>query len=90
VVVIGFTVAGISFMALQPLMKENNVNSAYATTLSTLRNYRNKAVTERKRYIVTFTAPRTITVQYGRWLYRSPSPVTVATFTLPAGHYSSA
>ena len=84
VVAIGFTVAGISMMALQPLMKQNRVETAYSTVLSTLRTYRNKAVTERKRYIVSFTAPQTITVQY--WAVAtpvSPPPVTVATYTLP-------
>jgi Tfp pilus assembly protein FimT len=84
VCLIGFTIAGISFMSLMPLLKQSRVDAAYDTTLATMRNYRNKAVTERKRYIVTFTAPRTITVQY--WAVAvpvSPPPVTVATFTLP-------
>jgi Tfp pilus assembly protein PilE len=83
-VAIGFTLAGITFVALMPILKQTHIDSAYATTLGTIRNYRNRAVTERKRYIVSFTAPRTITVQY--WAVAvpvSPPPVTVATFTLP-------
>lgn len=84
VCLIGFTVIGISVMSLMPLMKQSRVDSAYATTLAAVRNYRNKAVTERKRYIVTFTAPRTITVS--RWDFAvpvSPPPVVVATYLLP-------
>ena len=88
VVLIGFTVAAISVIALVPLMKQNSVSSAYDTTLMALRNYQNLAITQRKRYIVTFTQPSpgfgTITVT--RWDYAvpvSPAPVLVATFTLP-------
>jgi prepilin-type N-terminal cleavage/methylation domain-containing protein len=81
---IGLTIAGISFMALQPLLKQTHVDAAYDTTLATLRNYRNRAITERKRYIIQFNAPQTITVQYwGVGVPVSPAPVTVATFTLP-------
>jgi type II secretory pathway pseudopilin PulG len=88
VVLIGFTVAAISVIALVPLMKQNSVSSAYDTTLMALRNYQNLAITQRKRYIVTFTQPApgfgTITVT--RWDYAvpvSPAPVLVATFMLP-------
>jgi type II secretory pathway pseudopilin PulG len=84
VVAIGFTVAAFSVIALMPLLQESHVDSAYDSTLSTLRNYRNQATTQRKRYIITFTTPGTITVQY--WPVAvpvSPPPVTVATFTLP-------
>jgi prepilin-type N-terminal cleavage/methylation domain-containing protein len=84
VLAIGMTVAGISIMALMPMMQETHVDQAYDTTLSVLRNYRNLAVSTSKRYIVTFTAPGTITVT--RWDYAipvSPVPVFVATYTLP-------
>jgi len=84
VIGIGMTVAGISVMALMPMLNENHVDQAYDTTLSVLRNYRNLAITQSSRYIVTFTAPGTITVQF--WGYAvpvSPAPVTVATFQLP-------
>src|SRR5579862_1666263 len=79
--------AGVTFMALMPLFKENHVDAAYDTTLSVIRNYRNQAIIQNKRYILLFTAPGTITVQY--WGYVpppavSPAPVTVATFTLPS------
>ncbi len=51
-------------MAMKPLFNENHVDQAYDTTLSVMRNYRNLSITQSKRYIVFFTAPGTITVQY--------------------------
>ena len=84
VVAIGFTMAGITFMALMPLFKQNHVDQAYDTTLSVIRNYRNQSISQSKRYIITFTAPGTLTVQYwGVGVPVSPAPVTVATYTLP-------
>lgn len=84
VIAIGFTVAAMSFMTLQPMLQQGHVNSAYDTTLGVIRNYRNLSITQSKRYIITFTAPGTITVQYwGVAVPISPAPVTVATFTLP-------
>ena len=84
VIAIGFILAGISVMALMPLYKQNHVDQAYDTTLSVIRNYRNQSITQSKRYILTFTAPGTITVQYwGVGVPTNPAPVTVATYTLP-------
>jgi len=84
VMAIGLTMAGVTFMALMPLFKQNHVDQGYDTTMGVIRNYRNLSITQSKRYIVTFTAPRTITVQYwGVAVPVSPAPVTVATFTLP-------
>jgi hypothetical protein len=72
-------------MAMKPLLNQNHVDQAYDTTLSALRNYRNLSITQSKRYIVYFTAPRTITVQYwGVGVPVSPAPVTVATYQLPS------
>ena len=83
-IAIGLIMAGVTFIALMPMFKENHVNAAYDTTLSVLRNYRNQSITQSKRYILTFTAPGTITVQYwGVGVPVSPAPVTVATFSLP-------
>jgi prepilin-type N-terminal cleavage/methylation domain-containing protein len=76
--------AAVAVLAFMPVLELNHVNSAYDTTLSVIRNYRNLAITQSKRYIVTFTTPGTITVQ--RWDYAvpvSPAPVTVQTFALP-------
>ena len=81
---IGFVMAGVTILALMPLFKQNKVNAAYDTTVSVLRSYRSQSITQNKRYIVTFTAPGTITVQYwGVGVPVSPAPVTVATYTLP-------
>jgi len=81
---IGMTMAGVTFMALMPLFRQNHVDAAYDTTLSVIRNYRNLSISQSKRYIITFTNPGTITVQYwGVGVPVSPPPVTVATFTLP-------
>ena len=60
------------------------MDQAYDQTLSVIRNYRNQSITQSKRYILTFTAPRTITIQYwGVGVPVSPAPVTVGTYTLP-------
>ena len=84
VVAIGLTMASVAFMSLMPTFNENHVDSAYDTTLSVIRNYRNQSITQRKRYVLLFTAPRTITVQYwGVGTPTSPAPVTVATYSLP-------
>ncbi len=83
-IAIAMIMAGVTFITLMPLFRENHVNTAYDTTLSVIRNYRNLSITQSKRYIVTFAAPGSITVQ--RWDYAapvSPPPVTVATFSLP-------
>src|SRR6266853_336608 len=61
---IGLIMAAVTFIALMPMFKENHVNAAYDTTLSVMRNYRTQSITESKRYILTFTTPGTITVQY--------------------------
>lgn len=81
---IGLTMACVTVLALMPLLKQSHVDAAYDTTLSVIRTYRSQAVTQSKRYILTFTAPGTITVQYwGVGFPVSPPPVTVATYTLP-------
>lgn len=84
VIAILMIVTAISFISLQPMLKQAHVDSAYDTTLMTLRRYRSRAITERKRYIVTFTAPGTITVSYwGVGVPVDPAPVVVQTLTLP-------
>lgn len=84
VIAIGLTMAGVTLIALMPLFRQSHVDAAYDTTLSVIRNYRNQSITQSKRYILTFTAPGTITVQYwGVGVPVSPAPVTVATYTLP-------
>src|SRR5579863_1539689 len=83
-IAIGLTMAGVTFIAMMPMFRGNHVDQAYDTTLSVIRNYRNLSITQSKRYILVFTAPATITVQYwGVGVPVSPAPVTVATYTLP-------
>jgi prepilin-type N-terminal cleavage/methylation domain-containing protein len=84
VVAIALIMARVTFISIMPLFKVNHVNTAYDTTLSVIRNYRNLSITQSKRYIVFFSAPGTITVQYwGVGVPVSPAPVTVATYLLP-------
>lgn len=84
VIAIGLTMAGVTFIAMMPMFKQNHVDQAYDTTLSVLRSYRNQSIEQSKRYVVLFTSPGTITVQYwGVGVPVAPAPVTVATYTLP-------
>jgi prepilin-type N-terminal cleavage/methylation domain-containing protein len=53
--------AGISFMSLQPALRDAHVSNAYNASLEALRQAREWAVTNRKTYLVTITAPGTIT-----------------------------
>jgi prepilin-type N-terminal cleavage/methylation domain-containing protein len=85
VISIGMTMAGVTFMALKPMFNENHVDQAYDTTLTVIRNYRNLSISQSKRYIIFFSTPGTLTVQYwGVAVPVSPAPVTVATFSLPS------
>jgi prepilin-type N-terminal cleavage/methylation domain-containing protein len=61
-VAIGLTVAGITTVAYVPVMKQQRVTSAYNSTLMTLRRARDQAAADMRIYVVTFTAPDTITV----------------------------
>lgn len=84
VVALIMIVTSITVMSLRPALKDAQVNSAYSTVLSQLRTARERAIAERKRYIVTFTAPQTITTT--RWDFAlpvSPAPVFVQSTTLP-------
>ncbi len=81
---IALTMAGITFMALMPLFNQNHVDAAYDTTFSVISTYRSQATSQTRRYILTFSPPGTITVQY--WaggVPVSPAPVTIATYALP-------
>lgn len=86
VILIGMIMAGVTFMTMMPMFKENHVDQAYDMTLSVLRTYRNLAIEQSNRYIIIPSAPATLTVQL--WGYSpppaaSPAPVTVATYKLP-------
>ena len=63
VVAIALTLAGVTAMAWVPVMKQQHVTTAYNQTLGTLRRARDQAAADMRIYVVTFTAPGTITVQ---------------------------
>src|SRR6266550_6180365 len=70
VIAIGMILTGITFISLKPLLNQSHVNAAYDTTLMAMRTYRSRAITERRRYIVAFAAPGTITIS--SWGVGSP------------------
>ncbi len=69
-IVVSFTLimAGVSFVTLQPMLRDSHVNTAYDTTLMVLRNTRNLAITQGHEYYVNFNPAGfpagTIQVQY--------------------------
>jgi prepilin-type N-terminal cleavage/methylation domain-containing protein len=72
-------VGGMTFMAMQPALKDARANQAFEDTLMQLRTARQRAITERKQYIVCFGiaapagaltpkgAPGAASVQMYRW-----------------------
>ncbi len=84
VVAILLTALSINFVLLQPALQSARANTAANQCFMLLRRYRQQAIDERKRYIVTFTAPNTI--QVSRWdvaVPVSPAPVVITTQILP-------
>ncbi|HLK32277.1 MAG TPA: prepilin-type N-terminal cleavage/methylation domain-containing protein [Terriglobales bacterium] len=67
-VAIGFTIAGITFIAMMPMYNRNHVDSAYDTTLMALRNTRQLAISQSHQYFVNFNPggfpPGTIQITY--------------------------
>ncbi|HEY1273197.1 MAG TPA: prepilin-type N-terminal cleavage/methylation domain-containing protein [Terriglobales bacterium] len=56
VLAIGMTAAGITFISLQPALKQQRIVNGYNLTLMTIRRAREAAVSEQRVYLVTFTA----------------------------------
>jgi type II secretory pathway pseudopilin PulG len=84
VVAILLTALSFNFVLLQPALKAARANTAANECFMLLRRYRQQAVDERKRYIVTFNAPNQI--QVSRWdvaVPVSPPPVVITTQQLP-------
>jgi prepilin-type N-terminal cleavage/methylation domain-containing protein len=82
VVTIMLILSGISFISLQPALKQLHVTNAYNTTLATMRLARQMAIGKRNTYSVTFNngaVPNTITINDLNPL----SPAVVETITLP-------
>ncbi len=70
-------VTGISFVSLPQLMAQIRVTNAFNTTLTAMRQAREKSIAERRIYTVTFTAPRTVTVT------QAATATVMSTITLP-------
>jgi prepilin-type N-terminal cleavage/methylation domain-containing protein len=82
VVTIMLILCGISFITLQPALKQLHVTNAYNATLSTMRLARQMAIGKRNSFSVTFSnasVPNTITITDLNPL----SPGVVQTITLP-------
>lgn len=59
---ISLTLAGITVMAFVPVFKSQDTTTAYNDTLTTMRRARDQAANDMRTYVLTFTAPGTITV----------------------------
>ena len=98
VVCIALIMMGITFISLQPALKEGHINNAYDTVLTQLRIARERAIAERSRYVVSFgaalpplaaagvPAPNVRSIQL--WHYQfaqpvSPAPVLTSSIDLP-------
>jgi len=62
-IAISLTMAGITAMAFMPVLTGRDITTGYNDTLTTLRRARDQASGDMRTYVVTFTAPGTITVQ---------------------------
>lgn len=69
--------SAIFFMNMQPALRQARVTNAYNITLMAMRQAHDKAVNERRVYIVSFVAPGTIT------LTQAATAVVTNTYTLP-------
>ena len=90
-------VGGISFMALQPALKDARANSAFESAMMPLRVARQRAIAERKQYIVCFgiappagaltplAVPTAQSVQIFRWDFGTAlsAATQVTAVTLP-------
>ena len=76
---IGMIATVMTFLTLQPMLKSQNVTTAYNDTLTTMRRARDKAASDMRVYVVTFTAPGTITVTQN-----TPTGPVLVTMTLPS------
>lgn len=90
-VAIGFTIAGVTFVALMPAFNKNHVDLAYDTTLMVLRSTRHLSITQSHQYYVNFN-PAGFPAGTIQVTYQPPAaangvlpPVQqVATYSLPS------
>jgi type II secretory pathway pseudopilin PulG len=78
VVGISMIMAAVSIFAFAPVFRQQHVNNAYNVTLNTMRRARDQAAADMRVYVVTFTAPGTITVTQ-----TTPGGTLMLTSTLP-------
>jgi prepilin-type N-terminal cleavage/methylation domain-containing protein len=97
VIALVLVVSGIAVVNTQSALKDSRVSGAYENSLMQLRMARQRAIEERKRYIVTFGTPAPIaastplgaptakSIQLFRWDNGNPSPapVQINTIDLP-------
>jgi prepilin-type N-terminal cleavage/methylation domain-containing protein len=81
VLAIAMVASSIFFINLMPALKQVRVTNAFNTALSTMRRAHDAAVAKRGVLIVTFTAPRTMTV--AQETATSPAWFPTTTTTLP-------
>jgi prepilin-type N-terminal cleavage/methylation domain-containing protein len=62
VIAIAMVASSIAFINLTPAIKDARVSSSVNTALATVRRAREEAVSKRRVYVVTFTAPGTVQV----------------------------
>src|SRR5579862_8513440 len=63
VIGIGLILAAVATTTFIPLTNQQHMTTAYNSTLGTLRRAHDQAAADMRIYVVTFTAPNTITVQ---------------------------
>ena len=69
--------SSIFFMSIQPALKQARLTNAYNSVLMTMRRARENSIAERRVYIVSFIAPRTMTIT------QAATGLVTNTFTLP-------
>jgi prepilin-type N-terminal cleavage/methylation domain-containing protein len=82
VISIAMIMMAITFISLQPALKDARVNTAYNTVLSQIRMTRQKAVDNREQYIVCFG---TDTLKGAATPLGSPTAQSITVFELPSG-----
>jgi hypothetical protein len=87
----GLIMAGVTFVALRPMLNQSHMDSAYDTTLMALRNTRNLAISQGHEYYVNFNPAGfpagTIQIEYQAPAIGNgalPPLVQVITYSIPA------
>jgi prepilin-type N-terminal cleavage/methylation domain-containing protein len=83
VVTVLLIACAVSFMTLQPALKQGHVTSAYNFTLGALRKAREDAVGDRRVYMVTFTTSAVLNVPSTITITQSDTGLVTSSYTLP-------